>query len=66
MELLAQEERQDPIPQNSTIADLVTMGLLKEEVEELTIAKMSYPRVLQKLWPNSREDGIEGQHVNIT
>ena len=66
MELLAQEERQDPIPQNSTIADLVAMGLPKEEAEELTIVKMSYPKVLQKLWPSSREDGIEGQHVNIT
>ena len=42
------------------------MGLLKVEAEELTTAKISYPRVLQKLWPSSREDGIEGQHVNIT
>ena len=66
MELLAQEERRDLIPQLSTIADLVTMGLPKTEAEELTTAKMSYPRVLQKLWPSLREDGIEGQHVNIT
>ena len=66
MELLAQEEGQDPIPQNSTIIDLATMGLPKEEAEELTTAKMSYPRILQKLWPSLREDGIEGQHVNIT
>ena len=66
MELLAQEEGRDPIPQLSLIADLVTMGLLKAEAEELTTAKMSYPRVLQKLWPSLREDGIEGQHVNIT
>ena len=42
------------------------MGLPKEEAEELTTTKMSYPRVLQKLWPSSREDGIKGQHVNIT
>ena len=42
------------------------MGLPKEEAKELTTAKMSYPKVLQKLWPSSREDGIEGQHVNIT
>ena len=61
MELLAQKEGEDPIPQNSTIIDLVTMGLPKEEAEELTTTKMSYPRVLQKLWPSSREDGIEGQ-----
>ena len=66
MELLAQEEGCDPIPQLSTIADLVTMGLPKAKAEELTTAKMSYPRALQKLWPSLREDGIEGQHVNIT
>ena len=45
---------------NSTIADLVTIGLPKAEAEELITAKMSYPRVLQKLWPSLREDGIEG------
>ena len=66
MELLAQEEGCDPIPQYSTIADLVTMGLPKAEAEELTTTKMSYSKVLQKLWPSLREDGIEGQHVNIT
>ena len=43
MELLAQEEGQDPIPQNSTIADLITMGLPKEEAEELTTAKCHTP-----------------------
>ena len=59
MELLAQEEGRDPIPQLSTIVDLVTMGLPKTEAEELTTAKMSYPKVLQKLWPSLREDGIE-------
>ena len=66
MEMLTLEEGCDPIPQLSTIADLVTIGLPNSEAEELTIARMSYPRVLQKFWPNLREDGIEGQHVNIT
>jgi hypothetical protein len=35
-------------------------------VKECQTAMPSFPYVIQKEWPNSREDGKEGQHFNLT
>ena len=66
MEQLAKEEGRAPISINIPLTDLVAMGHLQEEAKELRTSYTSYPRVLQKLWPTSRVDGIIRQHVNIT
>ena len=42
------------------------MGHTLGEAQEVLIAKTSFPRVTQKLWPTKRPDNIEGLYVNIT
>lgn len=37
-----------------------------DEAKEMQKAKPSFPYVPQKEWPSKRDDGIEGQHFNLT
>lgn len=66
MELFALEAGLEPITHDMPITDLITMGFLEGEAQELLTARISFPRVAQRLWPSNRGDGIEGQHANIT
>ena len=50
----------------TSIDEIIASGYNASEASKLGSAKMSFPRVQQKLWPTSRPDGIEGQHINIT
>jgi hypothetical protein len=45
---------------------LVDAGLQDEEASELQTAKISFPRVYQKEWPQAREDQVPGQHYHLT
>ena len=37
-----------------------------DEAKEMQNAKSSFPYVPQLNWPSKREDGLEGQHFNLT
>ena len=66
MEIIAYEAGILPIAIVKPIEELVALGYVASEAAELHSATMSFPCVQQKLWPTTRPDGIEGQHVNIT
>ena len=48
------------------ISDLTKNGMEIEEATECQNAISSFPFVIQEEWPSKREDGIEGQHFNLT
>jgi hypothetical protein len=66
METIAYEAGIPPISTDTQMEELITTGYVASEAAELSSAKVSFPHVQQKLWPTSRPDGIEGQHINIT
>ena len=66
MENLAYEANLPPLLTRASVQELVTLGYVASEAEERRTAKMSFPRVMQKLWPTSRPDTAAGQHVNLT
>jgi hypothetical protein len=45
--------------------DLVAMGYIQAEAEELEQAIVAFPRVPQKLYPSVRSDKVLGQHCNL-
>jgi hypothetical protein len=55
-----------PMDSHETVATLVKNGMREKEAKECQTAISSFPYVLQEEWPNSREDGKEGQHFNLT
>ena len=66
METIAYEAGIPPIPNSTPLEELIATGYVASEAAELCSASISFPRVQQKLWPTTRPDGIEGQHINIT
>ena len=66
METIAYEAGIPPIPISTPLEELIATGYVASEAAELCSATISFPRVQQKLWPTTRPDGIEGQHINIT
>ena len=66
MEALACEANLPPIITRASVQELVALGYVASEAEERRTARMSFPRVMQKLWPTSRPDSATGQHVNLT
>ena len=66
METIAYEAGIPPFSITIPIDELIASGYVSSEAAELRSASMSFPRVQQKLWPTTRPDGIEGQHINIT
>jgi hypothetical protein len=65
MEQLVSEDGQHPIDQSDINIHLVN-GLLHDEARILSNASISFPRVLQQLWPNIRQDGKPRQHYHLT
>jgi hypothetical protein len=55
-----------PMDSNAPIATLVNNGMREKETKECQSAVSSFPYVIQEEWPNSRADGKEGQHFNLT
>ena len=66
METIAYEAGIPPIPIATPLDELIATGYVASEAAELCSGIISFPRVQQKLWPTTRPDGIEGQHINIT
>ena len=65
MERIAKEQGIAELFTDETIADRVTRGIPRKEVEELESVSISYPRVPQTLYPSERSDGIKGQQMMI-
>jgi hypothetical protein len=55
-----------PMDSNEPVATLVKNGMREKEAKECQSASISFPFVIQEEWPNSREDGKDGQHFNLT
>jgi hypothetical protein len=66
MELLAKDTETPPTEINISIRELIRMGFRESEAAELHTAKISFPRVHQQRWPNSRQDGRTGHHYHLT
>ena len=49
-----------------TTRELMKKGIDFDEAKEMQNALPSFPFVLQMEWPSKRDDGIEGQHFNLT
>jgi hypothetical protein len=64
--LLAKDNATQPIEINTSIRELICQGYKESEAAELHTAKISYPRVQQKRWPSSRQDGWTGHHYHLT
>jgi hypothetical protein len=65
MERLAIEHGLDILFFDESIADRTTKGIPSKKAEELESVSISYPRMLQILYPSKRSDGIPGQHLNL-
>jgi hypothetical protein len=66
MELLAKDTEIPPAEINISIRELIRMGFRESEAIELHTAKISFPRVHQQRWPNSKQDGRTGHHYHLT
>ena len=66
MEKIAKEQGIEELFTDESIADRITRGILRKEAKELESVSISYPRVLQTLYPSERSDGIMEQHLNLT
>ena len=55
-----------PMDSHAPVATLVKNGMREKEARECQSIVSSFPFVIQEEWPNSREDGKEGQHFNLT
>ena len=55
-----------PMDSHVPVATLVKYGMREKEARECQSILSSFPFVIQEEWPNSREDGKEGQHFNLT
>ena len=51
---------------NKLVATLVKNGMKKKKAKECQNALISFSFVIQEEWPNSRHDGKDGQHFNLT
>ena len=60
--------KQKELPRESigTTRELMKKGIDFDEAKEMQNALPSFPFVPQMKWPSKREDGIEGQHFNLT
>jgi hypothetical protein len=66
MELTASDNNIPHREINTPICELLRLGFRESEVAEIHIAKISFPRVQQQRWPNTRTDGRSGHHYHIT
>jgi hypothetical protein len=66
MEQLAVEAGTPECMTDGPTEDLVAMGYLRDEAEELQQAVVSFPRVPQRLYPSTRSDKVLGQYYNLT
>jgi hypothetical protein len=66
MKKLAKELGVEELFNDESIADRITRGIPRKEAKELESVSISYPRVPQTLYPSERNDGINGQHLNLT
>jgi hypothetical protein len=66
MEAITQDKGLPVCLETSPTADLVTFGWKEEEAKESITATPAYGRVPQILYPSKREDGMPGQHYNLT
>jgi hypothetical protein len=66
MEQLAVEAGTPECMTDGPTEDLVAMGYLRDEAEELQQAVVSFPRMPQRLYPSTRSDKVLGQHYNLT
>ena len=48
------------------VSELIRKGMEIDEATECQQAIPSFPFVIQEEWSSKREDGIEGQHFNLT
>ena len=55
-----------PYESIETTRELMKKGIDFDEAKEMQSAQSSFPYVPQIEWPYKREDGIEGQHFNLT
>ena len=55
-----------PMDTLTPVTTLVKNGMREKEARECQNVAISFPFVIQEEWPNSREDGKEGQHFNLT
>ena len=66
MELLAIENDIPLQEVHTSIHELIQRGYRENEVEEIHIAKISFPRIPQQKWPSTRLDGRFGHHFHLT
>ena len=55
-----------PIDRTELISELIRKGMEIDEATECQQATPVFPFVIQEEWPSIRDDGIEGQHFNLT
>lgn len=51
---------------DESLEDMITRGMIPKEAQEAREATVAYPRTPHLLYPREREDGIVGQHYNLT
>ena len=60
------KQKELPLESIETTRELLKKGIDFDEAKEMQSALPSFPYVPQIEWPSKREDGIEGQHFNLT
>ena len=63
---LLNKEKNLPMETEETTRELLKRKIDFDEAKEIQSVRPSFPYVPQKEWPSKREDGIKGQHYNLT
>jgi hypothetical protein len=64
MELIAIDDEIPPQEIHMSIREMIRKGYRENEVAEAYTTKVSFPRIPQQKWPNSRVDGRFGHHYH--
>ena len=60
------EEGLEELFDGESIEDGVLRGVPRKEAEELEGVAISFPKIPQIYYPDKRDDGVFGQHHNLT
>ena len=65
MEETTKDAKEEPIVQNQSLCELLKLGYIEKEAQELQEAKISFPHVKQEMWPIVRLDKVPRQQYHL-
>ena len=66
MEEIAKDAGKEPINYRYSMNELLKLGYMEKEAQELQETRISFPHVNQEMWPIARPDKVPGQQYHLT